>query len=282
MVAITDFPTIIAKFATSKLTATNCAATIIPAVRQNALRFITNNTRKETANAICSFKKTDGKSTDREIIDAALAPLVQDVAAEITNNFSLRKIYERVFIQTACDLQILLKNPNLINDEQSERWWTNGLIRNLAKVIYETGAKYGYEGAYLGEFNYAITMFIQLVPKAKVERGDWKDELRYWLYAETVTALKHAENYTEYLDIGVDGVFRDIKDEYKWEVNRSYEIAQIIKSGHCYFTPYYNRMVEVIDEKGKLIGHIEVMLKRSDDTINKDVLDFQLVLKKKS
>lgn len=217
-------------------------------------------------------KKTDGKSTDREVIDAALTPLVSSVAAEITNNFSLRPIYERVFIQTASDLQRIIKSPAVI----SER-----LTWKLAKAIFETGAKYGYEGAYLGEFNYAFTRFIQLVPQEKIRRGDWKDELRYWLYAETVTALKHAEDRTENLNIGVDGVFRDVKDEYKWEVNRSYEIAQILKSGHCYFTPYYNRVVEMVDEEGKLIGHIEVMLKRSEATINVDQLDYQLVLKKK-
>ena len=226
-------------------------------------------------------KKTDGKSTDREVIDAALAPLVSSVAAEITNNFSLRPIYERVFIETASSLWGMLENSNE-NDEEltaDER-----LTWNLAKAIFETGAKYGYEGAYLGEFNYAFTRFIQMVPQEKVKRGDWepKNELRYWLYAETVTALKHAEEQTESLDIGVDGVFRDIKDEYKWEVNRSYEIAQILKSGHCYFTPYYNRVIEVVDEDGNHVGHIEVMLKRSEATLNIDELPLQLVLKKKS
>ena len=226
-------------------------------------------------------KKTDGKSTDREVIDAALAPLVSSVAAEITNNFSLRPIYERVFIETASSLWGMLENSNE-NDEEltaDER-----LTWNLAKAIYETGAKYGYEGAYLGEFNYAFTRFIQMVPQEKVKRGDWepKNELRYWLYAETVTALKHAEEQTESLDIGVDGVFRDIKDEYKWEVNRSYEIAQILKSGHCYFTPYYNRVIEVVDEDGNHVGHIEVMLKRSEATLNIDELPLQLVLKKKN
>ena len=226
-------------------------------------------------------KKTDGKSTDREVIDAALAPLVSSVAAEITNNFSLRPIYERVFIETASSLWGMLENSNE-NDEEltaDER-----LTWNLAKAIFETGAKYGYEGAYLGEFNYAFTRFIQMVPQEKVKRGDWepKNELRYWLYAETVTALKHAEEQTESLDIGVDGVFRDIKDEYKWEVNRSYEIAQILKSGHCYFTPYYNRVIEVVDEDGNHVGHIEVMLKRSEATLNIDELPLQLVLKKKN
>lgn len=218
-------------------------------------------------------KKTDGKSTDREVIDAALAPLVQSVAAKITNNFSLRKIYELTFFQVASDLSNILETPNVIG---------GSLTWNLAKAIYETGAKYGYEGAYLGEFNYAFTRFIQLVPQEKVRRGDWKDELRYWLYAETVTALRHAENQTEYLDIGVDGVFQDIKDEYKWRVNRSYETAQIKKSGDCYDTPCYNKPAEAVDEDGNHIGHVYVDVQRSEKTLNIDLLNYQFILRKKN
>lgn len=221
-------------------------------------------------------KKTDGKSTDREVIDAALAPLVQSVAAEIKNNFSLRKIYERIFIEIASHLKNILECPGLIKSGYTGPTW------NLARAIYETGAKYGYEGAYLGEFNYAFTRFIQLVPKVKVERGDWKDELRYWLYAETVSALIYASRHTESLDIGADGVFVDIKDEYKWRVNRSYETAQIKKSGDCYDTPWYNKPAEAVDEDGNHIGHVYVDLQRSEKTLNIDLLDYQFVLKKKN
>ncbi|MBI2035508.1 MAG: hypothetical protein HYT12_02380 [Candidatus Liptonbacteria bacterium] len=219
-------------------------------------------------------KKTDGKSTDREVIDAALEPLARSVAAEITNNFSLRKIYGRVFVGVAGNLRDILADPNLVGVEPE---W------HLAMAIYETGAKYGYEGAYLGEFNYAITRFIQLVPQFKVERGDWekKNELRYWLYAETVSALRAAENSVEAYNIGLDGVFRDIKDEYKWEVNRSYEIAQILKSGHCYTTPFYSRPVELVDEDDKHIGYLEIPLERTPETLNVDILPYKLVLKKK-
>ncbi len=39
-------------------------------------------------------EKTDGKSDDRIVIDTALNPLVESVAEEITNNFSLQKIYK--------------------------------------------------------------------------------------------------------------------------------------------------------------------------------------------
>lgn len=221
-------------------------------------------------------KKTDGQSTDREVIDAVLEPLVKSVAAEITNNFSLRPIYERIFTRTAFYLRDMFKSPGLANSGQT------GLIWNLARAIYKTGAKYGYEGAYLGEFNYAFTRFIQLVPQEKVRRGDWKDELRYWLYAETVTALRHAENETENLDIGVDGVFQDIKDEYKWRVNRSYETAQILKSGDCYDTPHYNKPLALVYESGEVAGYIYIDVKRSKETLNLDLFNYQIVLKKKN
>ncbi len=218
-------------------------------------------------------EKTIPPANDRKVIDAALEPLAQKVAAEITNNSSLRRIYQLVFIGVASDLQCFLwKEPVTVSSYL--KW-------ELAKAIYRAGTKYEYEGAYLGEFNYAFTRFIQRVPQIKVERGDWKDEFRYWLYSETVSALISASRHTESLNIGVDGVFVDIKDEYKWRV-RSYETAQILKSGDCYDTPYYNKPVEVVDESGGLIGHVYVDVKRSEATLNVDLLSGQLVLRKKS
>ena len=220
-----------------------------------------------------SNKETDGKSSDREIIDTTLEPLAQKIAVEITNNFSLRRIYQCVFIEVASSLQCFLwKKPIAFSGYL--KW-------ELAKAIHRIGARECYEGAYLGAFNYAITRFIQRVPQIKVERGDWKDEFRYWLYSETVSALISASRHTESLNIGVDGVFVDIKDEYKWRV-RSYETAQILKSGDCYDTPYYNKPVEVVDESGGLIGHVYVDVKRSEATLNVDLLSGQLVLRKKS
>jgi hypothetical protein len=60
-------------------------------------------------------------------------------------------------------------------------------------------------------------------------------------------------------------------------VNRSYETAQIIKSGDCYDTPYYNRLVKVVDEKGQDVGymHIDVIRPSSykdDGKVHPDVL----------
>lgn len=220
-------------------------------------------------------EKTDGKSQDRKIIDAAVEPLAQETAKQITNNHSLIKIYGDIFLRIACALDWLLRGERIQE--------CNPLPDNLACAIFETAKKYNYEGAELGEFNYAITRFIQRVPQIKVAGGEWKntDELRYWLYACTASALVYASRRTENLGIGLDGVFADILHEYKWKVNRSYEAAQIIKSGDCYDTPYYTRLVEVADDNGKVIGHIDIFLKRDPSTLDKDVLDLQLVLKKK-
>jgi hypothetical protein len=217
-------------------------------------------------------KKTDGKSTDREILDKAVDVLARKTAEKITNNLSLLREYKQVFCRVARKLHRLLSvGKESPASPESE----------LAQAIYEVGEKYGYEGAFLGELNYSFTRFIQRVPQIMVENGVWKEELRYWLYAATVEALTYAQDETKTLGIGISGVFEDIKDEYKWRVNRSYEAAQIIKSGDCYDTPYYGRLVEVVDEDGNLVGHMEVWLKRSPETVGLDLLKGQIVLKKK-
>ncbi len=220
-------------------------------------------------------EKTFPPAEDRKVIDKALEPLAQRVAKAIVKNSDLRREYRRVFVWVTKDLYTILNKPNAVS---------RGLEWDLAKAIYETGTKYDYECAELGEFNYAITRFIQRVPQIKVARGDWKDtdELRYWLYANTISALVYASRHTEDLDVGLDGVFIDIKDEYKWRVNRAYEAAQIIKSGDCYDTPFYTRLVELVDENGKVIGHTDIYLKRDPSTLDKDVIGLQLVLRKKS
>ncbi len=217
-------------------------------------------------------EKTLPPAEDRKILDEAVEPVARKAVAAITTNFSLIKEYKRVFRAVAGRIHRLLS----VCVESPDNPETN-----LAKAIYEVGAKYGYEGAFLGELNYSITRLIQRVPQIMVENGAWKEELRYWLYAATVEALTYAQDQTKTLGVGISGVFEDIKDEYKWRVNRSYEAAQIIKSGDCYDTPYYGRLVEVVDEEGKHIGYMEVWLKRSPETVNLDVLKGQIVLKKK-
>jgi hypothetical protein len=216
-------------------------------------------------------KKTDGKSTDREMLDAAVERLATDAVLRIQNNLSLVAIYKSIFIKVAESLHAIIGGSRADSSAEAD----------LARVIHEVGIKYGYEGAYLGELNYAFTRFIQRVPQLKVATGTWAQELHYWIYATTVEALVSASYETKGLGIGVSGVFEDIKDEYKRRVNTAYEAEQILKSGDCYDTPYYTRLVEVIDETGTLIGHQEIMLKRSKDTLDQDLLDFRVVVNKK-
>lgn len=215
--------------------------------------------------------KTDSKSKDREILDAAVESLAREAADEITNNLSLMGVYKSIFIRVSDALAYLLKGGEVSQDRSS----------CLAKAIFEVGKGYEYEGAYLGEFNYAITRFIQRVPQIKVEHEEWKQEFRYWLYAATVEALIRASIQSQTLGIGVGGVFEDIKDEYKRRVNTAYEAEQIIRSGDCYDAPYYTRLIRVEDEAGNLIGYQEIMLKRSPETLCTDILDGKIIIIKK-
>lgn len=216
-------------------------------------------------------KKTDGKSTDREVLDAVVERLATEVVARVSNNLSLVSVYKSVFMEVAKSLHSLTRGASTDKNIEAE----------LGQAIHDVGAKYGYEGAYLGELNYSITRFIQRVPQLKVQSGAWAQELRYWLYAATVEALTNASYETRDLGIGVSGVFEDIKDEYKRRVNTAYEAEQILKSGDCYDTPYYTRLVEVVDENGTLVGHQEIMLKRSDATTHLDLIDFRVVVRRK-
>lgn len=217
-------------------------------------------------------EKTVPPAEDRLVIDPAIELVTQAASERITDNKSLGKIYKEVFLKTAKHLD------NLVCGKKS---CGNSKERLLAEVIYQVSKRYGYWGAHLGELNYAFTRFIQRVPQIMVENGQWNDELRYWSYATTVSALIYASRYTDHLESGVDGVFEDIKDEYKRRVNPAYEAAQILKSGDCYDTPYYTRLVEVVDEDGNLVGHQEVMLKRSEATLKQDLLDGCIVLQRK-
>ena len=127
-------------------------------------------------------------------------------------------------------------------------------IQALAESIAKVSTKHGYDGAFQGELNYAITRLIQELPRQLVKTGNLKSDTRYWIQS------------------AIFGVLFDIALEYKFRVNQAYEAAQILKSGDCYDTEYYSRLVEVKDKDGKLIGHTHVLMKRSDDTINKDVV----------
>lgn len=129
-----------------------------------------------------------------------------------------------------------------------------GAAEHLAKTIADVAREHKYDAAFAGELNYALTRLLQELPRALVENGTLKEEIRYW-----IQPLMY-------------GVLLDVVLEHKRRVNTAYEAAQIIKSGDCFDAPYYTRLVEVVDKNGKTIGHQEVMLKRGKDTLNDPVI----------
>ena len=235
-------------------------------------------------------EKSPVPAKDRAILD----PLVENLALEVSahkmdGSRSLIKIYKEVFLGLADQLHYLflgIRSDFHYSAELFLKKKENKLtvLDPLAEAIYGLEKTYGYEGACLGELNYPMTRFIQRVPQLKVKRGEWKDdnELRYWVYASTVEALAYAHIRTTLdMELGIGGVFEDVKDEYKWRVNRAYEIFQILKSGDCYDTPYYSRIIELVDEDGGHVGYQDVMMQRSESTLHLDLLNFQIVVRKK-
>lgn len=134
------------------------------------------------------------------------------------------------------------------------------LIKNLADGIAKVASSYKYDGAFLGELNYSLTRLIQHLPRSLQQFQGFKDEIRYWMYA------------------GIVGVLVDVKDEYKRRVNAPYEAAQIEKSGDCYDTPYYTRLIDVVTQSGAKVGTMEVQLKRDSKTLNIDKLPLKIVV----
>lgn len=220
--------------------------------------------------------KTDGKSDDRILIDAKVETLSAVIATEVNVNFDVLRSYQNAFYFVCQGLQDQYIKSEILTDGSPIATASS----ELARTIWSIGEKYGYQGAFLGELNYALTRLIQRVPQLMVASGKWaaKDEIRYWLYAVTVEALCLISATFLPRAMGIGGVLEDVKDEYKRRVNPSYEAAQIVKSGDCYDTPFYNRLVRVVDEDGKEVGKILVDMVRSAETLGKDVLDGELVL----
>jgi len=201
----------------------------------------------------------DGKAQDRVLIDKDVKELSVVIASEIMGNNDIAK--ELLFLfQTIGD--------NLTRFSRTTyKIYIPDVVEKLSLTIWDVGKAYNYEGAFLGELNYAITRLIQEVPKRLVEQGKQKSELRYFMYALTVEALVRAANYFNNKEkiIGIGGVFIDIKDEYKRRVNPAYEAIQIVKSGDCYNTPYLTKIIEIIDQDDNHVGYQEVMIERKDD-----------------
>jgi hypothetical protein len=156
----------------------------------------------------------------------------------------------------------------LLQLERGRKAGATGRTRSLAVEIFE-GEGSQDRGAWLGRLNYALTQLIQLVPEKMVEKGVWKEEFRYWVYAQTVGALTrsameiHTSEGEGWPVDGLVGVLTDVKDEYKRRVNSAYETFQIIKSGDCYRTRYRTEPSEVKDSAGRVVGYSEVMKDRA-------------------
>ena len=219
-------------------------------------------------------EKTDGKSQDRNLIDARIKDCSVELANNINRNQDFQDKYFSYFICIVDCIVELIKNPTVLMESPSEL---------LVKTILDIGNSYGYEGAFLGELNYAITRLIQEVPNELVKKGKQKSAIRYYIYAYTVDALTKASFYCHYTldnNLGLGGVFEDIKDEYKWRVNRSYEAEQILKSGDCYNTPFFTKLIEVVDDEGKTIGYTDLYLKNDGSNYKLDKLPNKIVVKK--
>lgn len=128
------------------------------------------------------------------------------------------------------------------------------LVCQLATEIANTSSKYGYKGAFAGDLNFAITRLIQILFRELTSTGESNSELRYWMQAV------------------VYGILLDVVLEHKVRVNQSYEIAQMVKNGDCYDTPYYSKPIEVVNAKEEPIGYVYVNMVRTDETVYQNVI----------
>ena len=219
-------------------------------------------------------KKTVPPAEDREILNPLVEVLAEKAASEIKENRDLIPVYRSIFKAVGERLEQMVHGT--MGGDSHALYMPE---EKLAQAIYGLRKKYDYDGAEDGELNYSFTRFIQRVPQIKVKRGDWpaKNELRYWSYARACHALLVVALHFKDSELGLMGVYNDIEEEYKWRVNRPYEAAQIVKSGDCYDTPFYTKLMAVRDTKGKVICHIDGYFERSEETLNKDVVDWELV-----
>ena len=201
-------------------------------------------------------------SGERPAIDARVESLAEDLSGELSmgpnTGTGISPLYRRTFSALAKTLLEL----------ESGTFWGKAMsnVDLLAVEIFgpQDAGRQG-TGAWLGRFNYAVTRLIQVVPLKMVERGVWKEEFRYWVYAQTVGALTRAAmeinsgGGDDWAVDGAVGVLIDVKDEYKRRVNSAYEAVQIMKAGDAYTVHYRTEVAEVRDETGKVVGYREVM-----------------------
>ncbi len=211
-------------------------------------------------------EKTVPPAQDRAELDPVVETVAQRLILTHDGSHALSEALCKAFLDADRGILRVLNN-SAFPDESTA----------LGSKVMEIAKRYEYDGAHLGLLNYSLTRLIQRVPQLRVETGKWKDEMRYWVHAVTCNALFKAAALSTNSKTCNAGVFIDVMLEYKRRVNVAYEAAQIIKSGDCYDTPYYTRLIPLQGVTGELIGHLEVMLKRSAATLTVDELSMYLV-----
>jgi hypothetical protein len=211
---------------------------------------------------------------DRPRLDVRVNDLAEEIVSElikIKGTGEVAAFYEKSFITIYEVLYALETDKNIKFDSRAKL---------LAKEMFDIGMSRDHRPAWLGEMNYSITRLIQIVPRKMVERGVWKDEFRYWIFAQTAGALERAaleinkQNIDEkltYILNGMVGSLFDIKDEYKRRVSSAYEAVQIRKSGDCYDGPYHTELEDIKDAGGKIIGYREIMKEYGQSLEDKNI-----------
>ncbi len=199
---------------------------------------------------------------DRPLLDAKVNELVDFIVSELIRvhgTGEIAALYEKSFLE----IYDVLYDREV---EKAVKLDSKGKL--LGNEMFEIAKSRDHRPSWLGEMNYSITRLIQLVPRKMVERGAWKEEFRYWLFAQTVGALERAaleinkkkvDDKLTYILNGMVGALFDIKDEYKRRANAAYEAVQIRKAGDCYDGPYHTELVDVKDQHGNVIGWQEIM-----------------------
>lgn len=218
---------------------------------------------------------------DRQALDGAIDALAESLVTRLTETLNgdtdVSVCYGKAFLvlaKTIYDIEV--------GGEPEETGGANSTpaaAHVAMEILRLVRARYAYRGAWAGCLNYAVTRLIQLVPAKMVERKAWKEEVRYWLHAQTVGALQNAAlrvsrvaghpsdgawetgrpGPNDWVIDALVGVLIDVKDEYKRRVNSAYEAVQIRRSGDCYTTPYRTELIDVKDKQGNVVGYQELM-----------------------
>lgn len=175
---------------------------------------------------------------------AELDPLIENAVEEICDRFQHDKELIKSIVEALITMAGAIKahfdhqHINLHNTYQT-------LALKIVNGI-DNNDPYDIRMRWAGWLNYSVSRILVLLPKRLVATGYFKKEFAYWIYACMVGALGEATNIVTDISGQDDirgclvGVFTDIKDEYKWRVNRAYERVKIAENGDVFLdAPYY-------------------------------------------